>query len=35
MYKNLDEHLRKIKAEETARIEDITAATARKDNIQT
>ena len=33
MYKNLDEHLEKIRTEEKARIDDITAATARKDDI--
>ena len=34
MYKNLEEHLEKIRKEEQSRIEDITAATARKDDIQ-
>ena len=34
MYKNLDDHLKKIRYEEEARIADIMAATARKDDIQ-
>ena len=33
MYKNLDEHLEKLAKEEKSRIDDITAATARKDDI--
>ena len=33
MYKNLEEHLAKIRKEEEARINDITAATTRKDDI--
>ena len=34
MYKNLDEHLVKLANEEKSRIDDIAAATARKDDIQ-
>ena len=34
MYRNLEEHLDKLAKEEKARIDDITAATARKDDIQ-
>lgn len=33
MYKNLDEHLVKLANEEKSRIDDIAAATARKDDI--
>ena len=34
MYQNFDKHGQNLKNEETARIDDITKATARKDDIQ-